>query len=166
MPEANVTVKAVFAKIAYAIDASGTFDHGTVTADAESAGIGDLVTLTVTPDAGYLLVPGSLTYSYDGEVYEITATDGVYGFVMPAADVTIAAEFAYDTAGVVIGDVDDDGDVDIIDAVTLFQAITLDALGGFDARTFAAADTNRDKSLGIQDVILLLQYDVRLITQF
>ena len=166
MPEADVTVKAVFSKIAYAVNADGGFAHGTVAADVSSAGIGDLVTLTVEPEAGYLLVPGSLTYGYDGEVYAITATDGVYGFIMPAADVTIAAEFAYDTAGVMIGDVDDEGDVDIVDAVTLFQAITLDTLGDFDARTFVAADTNKDDGIGIQDVILLLQYDVRLITQF
>ncbi|WP_120460135.1 polysaccharide lyase family 8 super-sandwich domain-containing protein [Paenibacillus aceti] len=64
--------------------------NGSVTADLSTAKAGETVTLTVTPDAGYQLKPGSL--KVNGDV--------IFGdtFTMPAQDVTITAEFEMITA--------------------------------------------------------------------
>lgn len=62
-------------------------EHGTVTADKTAAKEGDTVTLTVTPEANYKLIPGSL------KVNDV-AIEG-YAFVMSAKDVNITAEFFY-----------------------------------------------------------------------
>ena len=61
--------------------------NGSVTASPTSAEAGTTITLTVTPETGYVLE--SLTV--DGSAVELT--DGTYTFNMPAADVTIAATF-------------------------------------------------------------------------
>ncbi|GGG16225.1 endo-beta-N-acetylglucosaminidase [Paenibacillus aceti] len=63
--------------------------NGTVTADMATAKAGETVTLTVTPDVGYQLKPGSL--KVNGEAI-FTDT-----FTMPAKPVTITAEFEQDT---------------------------------------------------------------------
>ena len=56
---------------------------------------GDVVTVTVTPDEGRQLSSGSLKYSADdgGSYTEIAENDGIYSFVMPAANVTVTADF-------------------------------------------------------------------------
>ncbi|HBC92286.1 MAG TPA: hypothetical protein DCZ10_05115 [Pelotomaculum sp.] len=53
------------------------------------------VTVTVTPDSGKQLAAGSLKYTVDdGETYtSITATEGVYRFLLPAANVIVTAAF-------------------------------------------------------------------------
>ncbi len=76
----------------------GNFSHGAITADPARAAAGDTVTLTVAPDTDYRLVSGSLQVAYtdaSGTAQTITP-DGsgtTYTFKMPAADVTVTAEF-------------------------------------------------------------------------
>lgn len=72
--------------------------NGTVTADRQSADKGDMVTLTIAPDANYLLTEGSLTAKYTNGGTEQTLTltkvnDSTYTFIMPEADVTVDAGF-------------------------------------------------------------------------
>ena len=62
--------------------------HGTVTVDQTSAKKGDTVTITATPDTGYMLK--SLTAT-DSSGKNISITDSK--FQMPASDVTINAVF-------------------------------------------------------------------------
>jgi subtilisin family serine protease len=64
---------------------------GTVTADLTAAAGGTVVTLTVTPDEGYQLKPGSLRYN------GVRIRDNT--FIMPVTDVIITAEF---TSGVTV----------------------------------------------------------------
>ena len=62
--------------------------NGTVTADPTSAEAGTTITLTVTPDGGYVLDALTVT---DANSNSVTVTDNT--FTMPAADVTISATF-------------------------------------------------------------------------
>ena len=86
MPAENVTVGAVFSKLApntYSINI-GTVVNGTLIVDKYSAVAGDTVTVTATPAAGYVL---------DKIYVNGTAITG-NTFEMPAATVTITADFA------------------------------------------------------------------------
>ncbi len=75
---------------------TGIYEHGTVTVSPESASRGDTVTITVTPDKGYVLE--SLTVlDQDGKALALTDKDGgKYTFVMPAGKITVKAVFAED----------------------------------------------------------------------
>ena len=86
MPAGDVTVTATFQAIDYTITIGGT-TNGAVTADKETANIGEEVALTVTPDAGYTL--DVLTVK-SGEA-TMTVTDNK--FTMPAGNVTVTAAF-------------------------------------------------------------------------
>jgi hypothetical protein len=78
----------------YTVTVDNAITGGTVTVDPASGSAGDTITVTVTPDHGKQLVAGSLKYTTDGSDYTaITATAGVYSFVLPAADVTVTAQF-------------------------------------------------------------------------
>ena len=63
-------------------------EHGTVTADKLSANEGESVTLTATPDDGYILNAYSVKDA-NGETVAVTDNS----FVMPASDVTVTATF-------------------------------------------------------------------------
>jgi len=65
------------------ITISDAIEHGTITADKSEGGMGDVVTLTITPSTGYEL--GSV--SVNGNAIEGTT------FTMPDADVTVTATF-------------------------------------------------------------------------
>lgn len=67
--------------------------HGTVTVSPKSASKGDTVTITATPDKGYVLE--SLTVlDKDGKALALTDKgSGKYTFVMPAGKVTVKAVF-------------------------------------------------------------------------
>ena len=81
-----------------------TFDenvsNGTVTADKTSAAEGDIVTLTVTPDAGYAVK----SVKYNDTVIE--PVEGAYSFTMPDGNVTVTAEFEkpISSASLTLGD--------------------------------------------------------------
>ena len=75
---------------------TGIYEHGTVTVSPESASKGDTVTITVTPDKGYVLE--SLTVlDKDGKALELTdKSGGRYTFTMPAGKITVKAVFMDD----------------------------------------------------------------------
>jgi outer membrane biosynthesis protein TonB len=89
MPSSAVTASAVFKPIDYPVTAvSG--GHGQVAPNPSSAHIGDEITITVTPDTGYILdtlsvSPNSVTLTPAGE--------NTYTIIMPAAAVTVSASF-------------------------------------------------------------------------
>ncbi len=85
-----------------------TVTNGEITADAEVGTVKpeDIVTVTVTPKAGYVMVPGSLKYTMkDGTVVRVLNKDlsgadlfgegdgNTFRFVMPDEKVTLTAEF-------------------------------------------------------------------------
>jgi hypothetical protein len=69
--------------------------NGTVTASASSAAAGETVALTLTPDSGCGLKAGTLRVNETAGGAPVTPSDsgGAYSFVMPAAEVTVTAEF-------------------------------------------------------------------------
>jgi hypothetical protein len=83
MPADDIVITADFEEVFSITVAAMT--NGTVVPDKSKAAEGETVTLTVTPDAGYKLVDGSL--KYDG-----TAITGE-SFEMPDGDVEITADF-------------------------------------------------------------------------
>ena len=68
------------------------FANGTVKANRKSASKGQKVTLTVTPDDGYVLKSLTVTNSKGKEV-KVTEKNGKYYFEMPSTKVSIDAEF-------------------------------------------------------------------------
>ena len=97
MPAADVTVSATFTAIDYTVTVDSNIVNGKVEADkTEQVHVGEEVTLTLTPDAGYKV--GSVSYTpAGGTAITITAVDGKYTFTMPAADVTVSATFVGQT---------------------------------------------------------------------
>lgn len=87
MPTQDVTVTAEFEQYLFQITVVKS-DHGKVISSVPNAEAVTLVTLTVTPDTGYRLVPGSLKLNG-------VTIDGGLIFAMPAQDVTITAEFEW-----------------------------------------------------------------------
>ena len=82
-----------------------TAEHGSVAADKATAAEKDTVTLTVTPESGYVLDNLAAEYTEGEQQKTITptadandTTDKKYTFAMPAANVTVAAEFAKKTS--------------------------------------------------------------------
>ena len=67
----------------------GTIAGGTITASPAIAEAGENITLAITPDSGKRLKAGSLKYNDGTEDHVISGT----GFIMPAANVTVTAEF-------------------------------------------------------------------------
>ena len=86
MPACDVTVSATFTPIDYSVSVPAT-SNGTVTADKQTAHIGDTVTLTIAPLGGYKLDSISATGA------TISGTGTTRTFTMPAADVVIEATF-------------------------------------------------------------------------
>lgn len=95
MPAYPVNVSAEFVK-EYKVTAAPA-ENGTVTVDPAAAVEGTEVTVTVKAADNYQLKADSLTYSYqigeDTKTEKLTLTDGKATFKMPAADVTVSAEF-------------------------------------------------------------------------
>ncbi|SCW71137.1 hypothetical protein SAMN02910456_02729, partial [Ruminococcaceae bacterium YRB3002] len=94
MPAKNVTVSATFKKLNYTVTV-GNVSNGTVTVSKAAANLGDTITVTATPAAGYELD----TIKVDG-----TAISG-NTFEMPAKNVTVTATFKKAVYTVTVGDV-------------------------------------------------------------
>ena len=93
MPAANVTVTATFTAIDYNITVTPP-TGGTISVSAETAHVGDLITLTATPNANYEFTSWSVTYqNEEGATVAVEVTNNT--FTMPAADVTVSAVFTY-----------------------------------------------------------------------
>jgi len=88
----NVTLTAEFTALALGEHSVtiGTLTNGTITAEPAYGTAGTLITLTITPSQGYLVKPGTLTYTPEGgSPVPITGNT----FTMPAKHVTINATF-------------------------------------------------------------------------
>ena len=105
MPGENVEIKAIFEKntstgpigtgtTTYPITVMNS-KNGGVTASHKSAAKGALVTLTVTPDKGYVLETLN-AFDQTGNALPLTQQNGKYGFTMPASAVTVKATFMDD----------------------------------------------------------------------
>jgi parallel beta-helix repeat protein len=69
--------------------------NGTVTADTNSTTVGTIVTLTANPNTNYSLKAGTLQVKETASGASVTVSSSApYTFAMPAADVTVSAEFA------------------------------------------------------------------------
>ena len=97
MPDHAVTVKANFQKRNYAITVDNTIANGELEAPA-NAQMGDTVTLTPTPAAGYKVASVSMN-----EMPLTADADGKYTFTMPAGNVTVSATFEKQTFEVTLG---------------------------------------------------------------
>ena len=91
MPAGNVKVYATFKAIDYTITIEPA-ENGTVTADKQTANMGETVTLTITPNEGYEFDQLTVMNGTTQVAVEIT-TEGKYTFVMPAGNVEISATF-------------------------------------------------------------------------
>jgi formylglycine-generating enzyme required for sulfatase activity len=67
-------------------------DYGTITAEPRGGDEGNEITLTITPDDGFRLKGGSLKYQA-GEGVLVTINSVTGKFRLPAANVTVSAEF-------------------------------------------------------------------------
>ena len=101
MPAGNVEISATFKAIDYTITITPA-ENGTVTADKQTAHIGETVTLTVTPDKGYELdeihVMNGTT-----RLTTVSEDEGNHTFVMPANNVVISTLFK-ETSGTGVHD--------------------------------------------------------------
>ena len=91
MPANDVTIEATFVLTEEPVETYditiGSVENGTVTADKQTAAEGETVTLTIVPKEGYSI--GSV--QVNGQA--ISATAGVYSFVMPAENVEVTVTF-------------------------------------------------------------------------
>ena len=108
MPAGDVEIKAIFEKntstgpIGPIGPGTATYPitiqsgkNGGVTASHKSAAKGALVTLTVTPDKGYVLETLN-AFDQNGSALPLTQQNGKYCFTMPASAVTVKATFMDD----------------------------------------------------------------------
>ncbi len=73
---------------------AGKPDHGTVTVSRERASKGTAVTVTATPDKGYVLDALTVTDAKGNKLELTEKDDGKYAFKMPGGKVSVAAVFA------------------------------------------------------------------------
>lgn len=71
-------------------------EHGTVNMNPTTAGAGEVVTITVTPDAGYELDTIRVVDKF-GNIVTLTERNGKYTFVMPSCAVTVHTTFVKET---------------------------------------------------------------------
>ena len=87
MVEGGLFVSAKFIR-SFAVTSDSAVANGSIVADKTMAKEGETVTLTVTPNSGYLIK----SVFMNGATVE--TVNGVYSFVMPSEEVTVSAEFA------------------------------------------------------------------------
>lgn len=113
------------------------------------------VTMTAVNDRYSAVIPSS-DVTTDGLEYYIRAFDGVnYAYKGTAEQpYAIAVSEAVDRSA--LGDVNGDGQINVLDALMVLQAIN-DRLN-LDAEQFARADLNGNKTLEAVEVLTILQY--------
>ncbi len=101
MPAGNVVISTLFKMVDYTVTIKPA-ENGTVTADKETANIGETVTLTITPNEGYEL---DEIYVMNGTTRLTTVSEGEgnHTFVMPANSVVISTLFK-ETSGTGVHD--------------------------------------------------------------
>lgn len=114
-----------------------------------------VVTMTAVNDRYSAVIPSS-EVTTDGLEYYIRAFDGVnYAYKGTAEQpYAIAVSEAVDRSA--LGDVNGDGQINVLDALMVLQAIN-DRLN-LDAEQFARADLNGNKTLEAVEVLTILQY--------
>jgi hypothetical protein len=122
-------------------------EHAEIVADPTSAIAGELITVEVLLDPMYRVTS---LYYYTDDPENTTAIDLVsMQFVMPEADVTIGAELMLLEG---VGDVNLDGDVNILDVLATVNYILGDDVMPFD---FEQADMNEDGTIDVSDVMAI-----------
>ena len=110
---------------------------------------GDSVTFLIQPEAGYVIE----SVSYGGEDVTTQIVDGV--FITPAVsgkNIKLQVSFAKETANVLLGDVNGDGEVNVTDITTLISYI----LGNTEGVNSAEVDINNDGEVNVTDVTTLI----------
>ncbi|MBN1382647.1 MAG: C10 family peptidase [Deltaproteobacteria bacterium] len=113
---------------------------------------------TITASLRKIISPTQYS-QYD---YEQGVDDGyVLNISCPEADdsiETIAGILGIDLSGLnrLAGDVNEDGSIDLADAITVLKIISRQPLGTSDI--FSRADVNHDGALGVADLIYIFQY--------
>ena len=127
-------------------------ENGSVTASGIVSPANRSVTITVDPDPGYLLKPGSLVYSYSNHPNNPVSSIALnyYYFTMPNATVFITAEFY------MVGDIDLDGVITVADSLAVLRHAAGNALLTGDA--LLAADVNGDGNVTQADSNIILSY--------
>ena len=94
MPEEpyNVCVSATFRAIDYNINIVNE-GNGEAQCEQSTATVGELITLTIVPGAGYSLELLTITDASGHEIVYNPTADNVYTFEMPASNVTVTATF-------------------------------------------------------------------------
>lgn len=95
MPAGDVTVTAVFEEVGvqYNITVTPVENEAGAVTVVQAAGEGEIVTVTVTENTGWVLQ--SITYTPEGgEPVTLTVSNGTARFEMPAGNVTVTASFA------------------------------------------------------------------------
>lgn len=100
MPAEDVTYKVTYQKMDYSITRVFNAEHGIVTS-VDSAQLGDVVDVVVTPKRGYALKSLTATYADGRKSLVLTEVkENQFTFTMPADAVTITAEFVQVTYNV------------------------------------------------------------------
>ena len=121
--------------LTYAVDVSDELENGSVRVSTKNAAQGSTVTVTVTPDSGYVLDRLTVTDAKGAAVAVTAAGDGKYTFTMPAAQVTVQASFTRSAPATVGGFTDVAADAYYADAV--LWAVEQGVTSGTTATTFA-----------------------------
>ena len=82
----------------YAVTVPDKTEHGTVTANRRYAEKGDTVTITVTPDSGYVLETITATDKNGNDLKLTNKGNGKYTFTMPGSKVEVEATFMEDNS--------------------------------------------------------------------
>ena len=82
----------------YAVTVPDKTEHGTVTANRRYAEKGDTVTITVTPDSGYVLETITATDKNGNDLKLTNKGNGKYTFTMPGSKVEVKATFMEDNS--------------------------------------------------------------------
>ena len=92
MPGDDVYVEASFKKIKYEINIYKPA-NGKITADKEKHGINETVTLTISPESGYVLESMTVKNATTGEHITVSGSGNTRTFTMPASKVNISSKF-------------------------------------------------------------------------
>ena len=113
------------------------------------------VTMTAVNDRYSAVIPSS-DVTTDGLEYYIRAFDGVNYAYKGTAEQPYAITVSEAVDRSALGDVNGDGQINVLDALMVLQAIN-DRLN-LDAEQFARADLNGNKTLEAVEVLAILQY--------
>ena len=158
MPAADVIVSATFVEDDLAITVNNTTDaNGTVSSDKTIAQVGDTVTLSNTPNAGYELKEYKVAYT-DGNNQEQTVAVNADGtFEMPAYPVTVTATFQKKSLDITIVPVQhgsvsaQDGDGKAITTAKLDESVTLvpNADNGYELASWTVTYDNGTENVNV-----------------